>query len=74
LFVDGGAVAWLADVAAAVVGCGCGGCSDRAGAMSYDPRFELGMFRDWRQAGKVVAGWVGFGLLVWAAIYELVKW
>ena len=33
-----------------------------------------GMFEDWRQAAKVIASCVLFGLLVWAAIYELVKW
>jgi hypothetical protein len=42
--------------------------------MSYDPRFEPGVFQSWRKAGRVLLGATAFGLLVWAAIYELVKW
>ena len=41
--------------------------------MSYDPRFEPGVFPSWRKAGKVLLGCTAFGLLVWAAIYELIK-
>jgi hypothetical protein len=35
---------------------------------------EPGMFDDWRQLGRCMVKLLAFGLLVWAAIYELVKW
>jgi hypothetical protein len=39
--------------------------------MSLD---QPGVFQSWRMAVKVLSAVVAFGLLVAAAIYELVKW
>ena len=33
-----------------------------------------GIFGNWRKAVRVLGGWAFVGLLLWAAIYELVKW
>ena len=35
---------------------------------------EPGMFENWQQAVRVLWRPLVFGLLMWAAIYELVKW
>ena len=35
---------------------------------------QPGIFSDWQHAAVVSAAWILAGLLVWAAIYELVKW
>lgn len=33
-----------------------------------------GLFENWRHMVKAVAGWILFGLLGWAAIFEFVRW
>ena len=35
---------------------------------------EAGVFQSWKEAGKVFLGLLAFGLLVWAAIFELIFW
>ena len=73
-----------------MVGCGCRGCSDRVGAVMDDREKweDVHGISGWhpmrlddplisveaRRIIRAVMGSVAFGLLCWAAIYELVKW
>ena len=60
-----------------VVGSGFGSVPGGVGAMKrsiYMVLDEPGMFENWQQAVRVLWRPLVFGLLVWAAIYELVKW
>ena len=54
--------------------CVCCESQLRPDRLSYVLMDRPGLFEDWRQLARVFLGWVGFGLLFWAAIYELVFW
>ena len=76
-YVDSGAVYPKPQgIPGLVVGCGFGGVPGGVGAMKsiYTVLDKPGMFENWQQAVRVLWRPVVFGLLVWAAVYELVKW